>query len=420
MGRWALAGSPQDYGLCGLRDPAALRYGLANSPGHIYMNQRAEEHEEVEDPQADQGALALMSGAELDRAQRYAESHPRSVALFRREALQLATIDEVTADECIYALPRAGKTIEGPSIRFAEILLYAWRNIDAGTRPIMEERDTLTAQGVFRDLERNNRVTREVSRRIVDSKGRRYNADMITTTSNAAASIALRNAIFNGIPRALWWGIYLEVRKVVAGDSKTFANKRAETLQALQKVGVSLEMVLAKYGHKGLDDISTDNVVELRGLRNGIRDGEITPEEAFKPLAVEDDTPAATSRADVAKEALRRQQAQQQPASTTEQPKEEPKKEEPKAAAETKPPVEPEKPKASAKGAKKPAEKSAELPFWNEQSAIADICKTTTVTACEELYDKICADLGPRNNGVIPDKVQSAYADWHAHLAEQV
>lgn len=252
----------------------------------------------------DQGLVSLVSKAELDQQIQTARANPRSIANFRKEALALATIDEETADECIYALPRAGKTIEGPSIRFAEIIAYSWGNFRAGTRIVEEGRDALTAQGVFYDLERNGGITREVKRRITNSRGERYNADMISTTANATSSIALRSAIFNAIPRALWQPIYREVRKVVAGEAKTHATKRAETLQALQKVGVTQAMVLERYAYKGVDDITTDDIVELRGLRNAIRDGDLKIEEAFAPKVADSAKPPA-SRAEQVKESLR-------------------------------------------------------------------------------------------------------------------
>ncbi|MFN8826683.1 MAG: hypothetical protein ACK501_17070, partial [Planctomycetota bacterium] len=45
-------------------------------------------------------------------------------------------------------------------------------------------------------------------RRITGKNGRRYSSDMIGVTGNAACSIALRNAVFRGIPRAFWIDIY--------------------------------------------------------------------------------------------------------------------------------------------------------------------------------------------------------------------
>ena len=95
----------------------------------------------------------------------------------------------------------------------------------------------LTAQGVFHDLERNVQVTMEVRRRITGKNGRRYSSDMIGVTGNAACSIALRNAVFRGIPRAFWIDIYDAARKAAVGDAQTLANKRAHMFAHFLKLG---------------------------------------------------------------------------------------------------------------------------------------------------------------------------------------
>ena len=67
-------------------------------------------------------------------------------------------------------------------------------NLQLSSR-IVEVADTyIVAQGVVWDLEANVRISTE-TRRITTEEGRRYNEDMIMMTGNAAASIALRNAI---------------------------------------------------------------------------------------------------------------------------------------------------------------------------------------------------------------------------------
>ncbi len=104
-----------------------------------------------------------------------------------------------------------GRGAERPA---AEIVTSAWGNCRAGARVVDEGAEFITAQGVFHDLERNVQVTMEVRRRITGKNGRRYSSDMIGVTGNAACSIALRNAVFRGIPRAFWIDIYDAARKV--------------------------------------------------------------------------------------------------------------------------------------------------------------------------------------------------------------
>lgn len=236
---------------------------------------------EREIPQADPGVLAVISKAEIDVQIATAHRFPRSLKAFRDEALAMVTLTEEIAEECIYALPRDGKTIEGPSARFAEVIASAWGNSRAGARVVDDAGEFVTAQGVFHDLQKNVAITYEVKRRITDKKGRRYSADMIGVTANAACSIALRNAILKGVPKAFWSSVYEAARKTIMGDFQTLANRRAAALAAFQKFGVKAERIFEKLNVRGEEDISLEHLVVLRGLLTALREGDTTVEEAF-------------------------------------------------------------------------------------------------------------------------------------------
>lgn len=238
----------------------------------------------------DVSTLTHLSRAELDQQITTARAYPRSLRRFMNETRQMVTLTQAIAESCMYALPRGGKTIEGPSARFAEMIASAWMNCRAGARIIAEERDFVVAQGVFHDLERNVAITYEVKRRIVDKHGRRYDVDMIGVTGNAACSIALRNAVLKGVPKAFWHQLYLDARKVAVGDATTLANRRAEMLVYFQKLGVTEAMILAKLELVGTEDIGLDQLAILKGVAQAIKDGDTTPELAF---AAEE--PATTS-----------------------------------------------------------------------------------------------------------------------------
>lgn len=234
---------------------------------------------------AETGMVALLNKSEIDQQIATAHKFPRSLKRFRDEAMAMVTLDESIASECIYALPRDGKTIEGPSARFAEIIASAWCNNRAGARVIDDHGEFVTAQGVFHDLERNVAITYEVQRRIVDKHGRRYKADMIGVTANAACSIALRNAILKGVPKAFWSSMYDAARHVIMGDIKTLANRRAAAVAEFQRFGVSDKQLCDKLGVAGIEEITLDHLVTLRGLLTAIKEGDTTPEEAFATVA---------------------------------------------------------------------------------------------------------------------------------------
>lgn len=241
----------------------------------------AAEEEVRELATVESATTSLLANSEINQQIATAHKYPRSIRKFLDEARQLVTLTADVAGECIYALPRDGKTIEGPSARFAEILAHSWGNARAGARVVDDHGDFVTAQGVFHDLEKNVAITYEVKRRIVDKHGRRFKPDMIGVTSNAACSIALRNAVLKGVPKAFWSPLYEDARKVVMGDAKTLVNRRADALAFLQKFGATEAMVLLLLGVPGVEDITLEHLVTLRGVATAIKDGDTTVEQAF-------------------------------------------------------------------------------------------------------------------------------------------
>lgn len=225
--------------------------------------------------------ISLLNKSEIDQQIATAHKYPRSIKRFRDEALAMVTLNENIAQECIYALPRDGKTIEGPSARFAEVVASAWGNSRAGARIVSDQGEFVTAQGVFHDLERNVAITYEVQRRIVDRNGRRFKADMIGVTANAACSIALRNAILKGVPKAFWSDMYEQARATAIGNVQTLANRRARAIAVLQKYGVLPQQIFAYLGIQGEEDITVDHLTTLFGITTAIKDGDTTPEQAF-------------------------------------------------------------------------------------------------------------------------------------------
>lgn len=246
---------------------------------------------------AEENTVALIGRSEIEHQISTARRFPRSIKRFRDEALQMVTLSESVAEQCVYALPRDGKTIEGPSARFAEIVASAWGNNRAGARVIDDTGDFVTAQGVFHDLERNVAITYEVQRRITGRNGKRYSADMIGVTANAACSIALRNAILKGVPKAFWEDMYSEARKVIMGNVQTLANRRAQAIVAFQRYGVDEAKLCAKLGVAGVEDIGLEHLVILRGLLTAIKEGDTTPEDAFEQRQPEQATEAKAEAA---------------------------------------------------------------------------------------------------------------------------
>ena len=142
-----------------------------------------------------------LARAEIDQQIATAHAYPRSIDRAKKNILTLATLDEETAEECIYALPRGGKPIKGPSARFSEIIASQWGNCRVAARVTHVDRTEkfVEAEGVFHDLETNTAWSAKVRRRISDKHGKLLSDDMIIVTGNAACSIAKRNAVLTGV-----------------------------------------------------------------------------------------------------------------------------------------------------------------------------------------------------------------------------
>ena len=232
--------------------------------------------------------VQLLQSAEIDQQIATAKKYPRSVQKFYNEARTLATMSPQIAESLTYVLKRKDsdgggqKKITGPSARFAEIIASQWGNCRYGARVVAEDGDFVTAQGVFHDLEHNSQVTFEVKRRIVDKNGRRYSVDMVGVTANAACSIALRNAVFKGVPKAIWESIHAEAQQVARGDVATLKARRTDMLAKFAALGVKPEEIFAVLEVKGIADVGLDEMLELGGMYTAITDGDTTVEQVFR------------------------------------------------------------------------------------------------------------------------------------------
>jgi len=238
-------------------------------------------------------AIGAIERANIDMAVSTAKKYPRNISRVKAEAIAMATMDDETAASCFYAMPRAGKTISGPSVRCAEIVLSCWGNIRAGSRVIGNDGKVVKSQAFCHDLEKNVMVTVEKDRKITGKDNKTFNEDMIVVTGNAAAAIALRDATFKAIPRSLVQSCYNACRQLVAGDAKPMSERINKALKQLAAVGVKEKEILTLYKIQSKDQITGDQLADLFGLYNAIKDGEITPAECFKNI---NETDAETAK----------------------------------------------------------------------------------------------------------------------------
>lgn len=235
-------------------------------------------------------ALPSILKAEIDIQISTAKAYPRDIAKFKKKAVSMACLDRETAETCFYSLPRGGKTITGPSVRLAEIVLSAYGNLRAAANVIANDRKTVTARAMCHDLESNTCIAIEVKRKITDKHGRTYTEDMQVVTGNAACAIALRNAIFKVIPMAFTKDIYDNVRRVAAGNLTDLNTRRKNAIEHFKHMGVTEDRIFAVIEVSDIEGIDLEKLLVLIGLSNALRDGDTSIEEAFPPILKKTET----------------------------------------------------------------------------------------------------------------------------------
>jgi hypothetical protein len=229
-----------------------------------------------------ESALSVITKAEIDIQISTAKAYPRSLKMFIDRAMSIATISEEVAASCSYALPRGGKSLEGPTVRLAEIVCSSFGNIRAGARVIANDGKTITAQGYCHDLETNYSVQVEVKRKITDRFGKPYNEDMQVVTGNAACAVAYRNAVFKVVPSALVNEVYEKTKEVARGTAETLVKRREKAISYLHSLSVTDKQICEVLEIKKVDDIDLDKLDILRGMATLIKNGESTVKELFE------------------------------------------------------------------------------------------------------------------------------------------
>jgi len=227
----------------------------------------------------------LREKASIDIQVSTAKAYPRDMQKALSNSIFTVTMDIETASTCTYSVPRGGKAITGPSVHLAKILMQNWGNIRGETKVIEIGQRDITSQSVIWDLENNAALKVEVKRSIMTDKGtKRMTDDMITVTGNAANSIALRNAIFGIIPRAIVDKVYSASQQKIIGDDQNFAKRVKDVLAGFKKVYDKDEAaVLPLVGKAKIDQLTKGDLVVLIGVAQALKDGDVTAEMVFKP-----------------------------------------------------------------------------------------------------------------------------------------
>ncbi|MHC4715082.1 MAG: hypothetical protein ACYTAN_17710 [Planctomycetota bacterium] len=254
------------------------------------------------EPEALGGGEALVaSGATLMRVEHDAmlavsvqrQRDKRGVLKSVLEDLELVPS---LAERCFYVIPYKdrGRTVQvsGPSIHAARNIAREWGNCSARAIITGEDAEKVYLAGIFVDLQTNVRFERPltVSRYLKKKSGERLklNDQKLMQAIGAGASKAERNAILAGLPDWLVQSYDNKARKLAADQVRQNVSKMIE---AFMEFGITRDKLEA-YMETPLERMTDEQLADLRGIYNSLKDKMATVEEVFaeKPTEPADAT----------------------------------------------------------------------------------------------------------------------------------
>ncbi len=234
-------------------------------------------------------ALEVMQRAEIDVQIGTAKRFPRSMEAFKKRGIMLATIDEETAESCLYRRPvgkENGREVfaEGMSVRMAEIVASSYGNMRVYAMLLEQTERQVKARGVAIDLETNFASSSEIIESTVTRDGHPFSERMRIVIAKSALAKARRDATFQVIPKSVAKPIERAVRQLLVGDAKSLDARRKAAVGWISKLGIITARVYAALGVKGEADLGADELETLTGIKTAIKDGEITIDEAFPEM----------------------------------------------------------------------------------------------------------------------------------------
>ena len=104
---------------------------------------------------------------------------------------------------------------------------------------------------------------------------------MQTLTGNAASAIALRNAIFKVIPKALVDRVYEKAKHYAVGEQKDLSVRRKIIFEKFGQWNIEPKQILKFFQRNSIDEFTQADLEKLIGMGTSIKEGHIAAEEAF-------------------------------------------------------------------------------------------------------------------------------------------
>lgn len=188
------------------------------------------------------------------------------------------------AEQAMYAYPRGGSLVTGPSIRLAESMAQSWGNLDCGVREISQSNGVSVAEAYAIDLQTNTRVTKVFHvPHVRDTKKGRVKLtdarDIYEMVANQGAR-RLRACILGIIPGDVIEAAVVQCKKTMETGEVPLADRIRMMVTRFDELGVKVEHLEKRLGHK-LEATIPQEIVTLQGIYKAIKDGFSKREDFF-------------------------------------------------------------------------------------------------------------------------------------------
>lgn len=182
------------------------------------------------------------------------------------------------AEAAIYAYPRGGQMIKGPSIHLAKVIARNWGNLDFGIREMSQENGESQVEAFCWDMETNVKETK-----VFTVKHERHTRKGVTTLKDPRdiyelvanmGSRRLRACILGVVPPDVVDAAQEKCESTMAkgGNGKPIGDRIREMIVAFGKIGVDEQMIEKKLGH-AIKAIVETQLAELRMVFNSLSTG---------------------------------------------------------------------------------------------------------------------------------------------------
>lgn len=239
-------------------------------------------------------ASAALAKATIEAKFTMAMHRPRNFMEARGSILDSCKRPAFAA-RAMYAKPQGGQTITGLNIRFAEMALQCWRNIDVTATTVWEDDERRVVRIVVTDLESNSSYSdeaslaktverssvkkgQEVIGERLNSKGEityiiRATEDELTNKVNSAKSKVIRNSVLRLIPQDILEESLAAIKVTNSGGGEDPKKASKSVCDAFAGIGVNPTEIEMYLGH-ALTTVSPSELADLRAIYSTIRDGE--------------------------------------------------------------------------------------------------------------------------------------------------